>query len=229
MSRTAFTTLTSPAAPIAEDNVDTDAILPARFLLMLDRAKASEGLFADRRRDEQGRERPEFPLNRPIFRQARIIIAGANFGCGSSREQAPWALADNGVRCVIARSFGEIFHANCIRNAILPIVLDEEAHRRLSLVCADGRPVTVDLQACVITAEGMEPIGFPVDAAARASLLNGWDETSTILRLYADDIAAFEAAQARRKPWLYDDALLASALPRAEAGLAAPTTTHARD
>lgn len=203
-----FSRLTSPAAPIDEDNIDTDAILPARYLLMLDRREAAEGLFRDRRGDGG------FILDQAPFRTARILIGGANFGCGSSREQAPWALVDNGITCVIARSFGDIFHANCIRNGILPIALGAAEHHRIVEYCASGAPITVDLELCTIGAPGLADTAFRIDAGARAALLHGWDETDTILGLYAADIDAFERAQADRMPWLYDDAHLADALPR---------------
>ena len=205
-----FTQLTGLVAPLDRANVDTDAILPARYLLMLDRRDAAAGLFRDRRQQSGA-----FVLDQEPFQSARIILGGANFGCGSSREQAPWALVDNGVTCVIAHSFGDIFHANCIRNGILPVVLSPADLARLYDYCIKGAPITVDLESCCIRASALTGIEFQVDPGARAALLNGWDETETILRLYVEDIAAFEQAQTGCMPWLHDEPGLAGALPAA--------------
>ena len=221
MPITPFTRLTSPAAPLVENDIDTDAILPARFLLAIDRRQIAEGLFHDRRFGRDGTPRPDgtpdpdFVLNREPFRAAQILVAGANFGCGSSREHAPWALVDNGIRCVIARGFGEIFRANCLRNGLLPVALDGTAHNALSSYAASGRPITVDLESCTIAADGLAPIAFSIDPGARTALLKGWDETAAILELYGTAIAAFEEQQAGRMPWLYDEQWLAGALDRA--------------
>ena len=211
----AFTRLTSPAAPLVEDDIDTDAILPARFLLATDRKQIGQGLFHDRRFGRDGTPRPDFVLNREPFRSARIIVAGANFGCGSSREHAPWALVDNDIRCVIARGFGDIFRTNCLRNGLLPVVLDGAAHDALSSYCATGQPVTVDLETCTIEADDLAPIAFSIDPGARLALLKGWDETATILQLHETAITAFEQRQAGHMPWLYDQRWLSGALDRA--------------
>ena len=215
MPTTPFTCLTSPAAPLIEDDIDTDAILPARFLLAIDRKQIAEGLFHDRRFGPDGAPDPDFVLNREPFQATRILIAGANFGCGSSREHAPWALVDNGIRCVIARGFGEIFRANCLRNGLLPVALDGTAHDALSSYAATGRPITVDLESCTIAADDLAPINFSIDPGARTALLKGWDETAALLELHGTAIAAFEEQQAGRMPWLYDEQWLAGALDRA--------------
>src|SRR3984957_9049014 len=139
-----FVSLTSVAAPLPDADIDTDVIFPARFLLLLNRQGLGQHLFHERRRSS-GQER--FVLDRSPFDKAQILVAGRNFGCGSSREQAVWALSDFGIRCVIAPSFGEIFYGNCFRNGVLPIILPDPEHHDVMLAATSGAPLTVDLEA----------------------------------------------------------------------------------
>ncbi len=196
-----FTTITSVAAPLPEADVDTDIIFPARFLLLLDREGLGRHLFQERRRKAAG-EAP-FVLDRPPFDKAAILVAGRNFGSGSSREQAVWALADFGIRVVIAPSFGEIFFSNCFRNGVLPIVLGPEDHERVMIAAASESAVTVDLERLQIECGNGPPIPFAVDPYRRRSLLQGLDEIGAILTDDADAIAAFEARQKHAAPWLH--------------------------
>ena len=215
----AFETLTAVAAPFPESDIDTDVIFPARFLLLLDKAGLGKLLFHERR-FVGGQPRPEFVLNRPPFDAARILVAGRNFGSGSSREQAVWALADFGIRCVVAPSFGEIFFANCFKNGVLPVVLPPEHHAKVLEAAQGGQAVTVDLEAQTIRASGEnEPIAFDVDPHRKRSLLLGLDEIGAILADAAEDIARVAAWHRARSPWLHLDddvrAVLRDAEPRA--------------
>jgi 3-isopropylmalate/(R)-2-methylmalate dehydratase small subunit len=198
MSR--FTTVTSLAAPLPEADIDTDVIIPARFLLLLDKAGLGRHLFHERRAAH-----PDFVLNRPPYDQARILVAGGNFGCGSSREQAVWALTDFGIRCVIAPSFGEIFFANCFKNGALPIVLDAVPYAAVLRAAEAALPVTVDLTAEEIRLPEGEPIPFAVDPHRRRALLLGLDEIGMILAEDLPEIEAFEAQQRRMAPWLFPE------------------------
>ena len=200
---TPFTTLTSVAAPLPQDDIDTDIIYPARFLLITDRAGLDRFGFHDWRFDAEGREKPGFPLAQDRWRGAQILVTGANFGCGSSREHAPWALAALGVRAVIAPSFGEIFYNNCFKNGLLPIVVAAEDHAALLADAQAARPLTIDLADGTIGRSDGTAIAFAVDADRRDALLNGWDEIDTILVRHAAEIDTFEAAQRRSQPWLW--------------------------
>jgi 3-isopropylmalate/(R)-2-methylmalate dehydratase small subunit len=195
-----FTTLTSLAAPLPEADIDTDVIIPARFLLLLDKAGLGRHLFHERRAGD-----PDFVLDRPPYDQAQILVAGGNFGCGSSREQAVWALVDFGIRCVIAPSFGEIFLANCFRNGALPIVLDATPYAAVLRAAEAALPVTVDLTAEHIRLPGAEPIPFAVDPHRRRALLLGLDEIGMILAEDLPEIEAFEARQRQVAPWLFPE------------------------
>ena len=201
MSR--FATLTSLAAPLPEADIDTDVIIPARFLLLLDKAVLGQHLFHERRHTRSGALDPAFVLNRPPFDQAHILVAGRNFGCGSSREQAVWALVGFGIRCVIAPSFGEIFFANCFKNGALPIVLDAAPHGAVLAAAEAGWPVTVDLTAQEIRLPGADAIPFAVDPQSRRALLLGLDEIGMILAEDLSEIEAFEARHRRASPWLF--------------------------
>ena len=208
-----FHTLTAVAAPMPATDIDTDVIFPARYLLLTDRAGLGPYAFFDQRYTPDGRERPEFVLNRAPWRQAGILVAGANFGCGSSREQAPWALVDLGLRCIVAPSFGEIFRANCYANGLLPIVLGPRDHARALREAEAGRPMTVDLVGCLIGLEGEvndcdadEPILFDVPPRQRDALLAGLDEIGLILRDEGQHIAEFEQRQHQGMPWLFGPA-----------------------
>jgi 3-isopropylmalate/(R)-2-methylmalate dehydratase small subunit len=193
-----LTRIESVAAVLPEANVDTDAIFPARFLLLTTRDGLGQHLFQDRRQN------PDFPLNNPAVRDAQILVAGENFGCGSSRENAVWALADYGIRVVIAPSFGEIFHTNCFRNSVLPITPQAETLAMLQSAAASGAILAVDLAAQAVTLPDGTAIKFDIEPNRREALMNGWDETALILNRDSADIAAFEARQREKLPWLYE-------------------------
>lgn len=198
-----FTPVSGRAAAIPEENVDTDIIFPARFLLITAREGLGRYAFHDRRFAADGSEIADFVLNQTAFRDAPVIVAGTNFGSGSSREQAVWALLGQGIKCVIAPSFGEIFHANCLRNGILPVTLAEPDVARLLKSAAAGDTFTVDLDTQTVTVDGLEPLGFTIPPERKLALLNGWDETDQIIHQHGADIAVFETAQRTRQPWLY--------------------------
>ena len=198
-----FTTLTGVAAPLPMMNVDTDMIIPKQFLKTIKRSGLGKSLFFEMRYDDDGTEIRDFILNRPPYRHASILIAGENFGCGSSREHAPWALLDFGIRCVIAPSFADIFYNNCFKNGILPIVLPREQVDGLMSVAERGgnATFTVDLDRQVIqTPDGVE-ITFEVDAFRKGCLLGGLDDIGLTLQK-VDKIAAFESSQRSQRPWL---------------------------
>lgn len=197
-----FTTLTSVAAPLPETHLDTDVIFPARFLLLPDKKGLGEQLFNERRTNRAG-DGPRFVLDTPPWNEARILVTGKAFGTGSSREQAVWALADFGVRCVIAPSFGEIFFANCFKNGLLAIVLGEAEHSDVMAEAEAARPLTIDLEGQVIRFEDGRSIAFDVEAHRKRTLLHGLDEIGLILADDLGDIAAFEARQREARPWLY--------------------------
>lgn len=198
-----FTRLTAPAAPIDLPNVDTDRIIPARFLRKPRGSEYARYLFHDLRFDGEGRERPEFVLNQAPYRGARILVTAENFGCGSSREMAVWALAAYGIRAVVAPSLGDIFRQNCVKNGLLPVILPAPtvAGLRRRLHERPGAALTVDLEAQTVT----DPDGavhlFPIDAFARQMLLTGRDEIALTLT-YEARIREFEARQAVEMPWL---------------------------
>lgn len=196
-----FTTVTSIAAPLPEADVDTDIIFPARFLLLLDREGLGRHLFHERRRPAEGA--PPFVLDTPPYDRAEILVTGPNFGTGSSREQAVWALADFGIRVVIAPRFGEIFFSNCFRNGLLPIVLGEAEHGAVMRAAEAGEKVSVDLETQRIVLVDGTAIGFSIDSYRRRALLLGLDEIGAILADDAADIAAFEARQKAATPWLH--------------------------
>ena len=197
-----FTTLSGVAAPLPMVNVDTDMIIPKQFLKTIKRTGLGAHLFEDMRRTPDGAEVPGFVLNRAPWRKASILIAGRNFGCGSSREHAPWALRDFGIRCVIAPSFADIFATNCFLNGMLPIVLPEEDVAKLMKDAE--RPdahFTVDLPNQRIVHSNVV-VPFTVDPFRKRCLLNGLDEIGRTLE-QAPAIATFEAAQRSAQPWLY--------------------------
>jgi 3-isopropylmalate/(R)-2-methylmalate dehydratase small subunit len=199
----AFTELTAIAAPLPLANVDTDKIIPARFLKTIKRSGLGKSLFAGLRYDDEGKEREEFVLNREPFRGAEILIAHENFGCGSSREHAPWALLDFGIRCVIAPSFADIFHGNCFKNGILPIVLPRSVCDQLmedARLGANAR-ISVDLGRQVVVRPNGEEIPFAIDPFRRHMLLNGLDEIGQTMQRTAA-IDSYEVARTNAKPWL---------------------------
>ena len=194
-----FVKLTGVAAPIDRVNIDTDAIIPAVHLKSIRRTGYGEHLFSSWRFNEDGTPRPEFVLNQPAYAAANILVTGRNFGCGSSREHAPWALNDYGIRCVIAPSFADIFFNNCFQNGLLPVVLPEEQVRRIiDLTTAKpGLQLNVDLEAQRIWDETEEIVlDFAVDPFRRYCLLNGLDDIGLTLQ-QEDKIAAYEAARGR--------------------------------
>jgi 3-isopropylmalate/(R)-2-methylmalate dehydratase small subunit len=198
-----FVSLTSVAAPLPDADIDTDIIFPARFLLLLDRRGLGRHLFHERRARASASE--PFILSQAPFDKAEILVAGRNFGCGSSREQAVWALADFGIRCVIAPSFGEIFYGNCFRNGVLPVTLGDPEHREVMTAAATGAPLTVDLEAQAIRLTAGRTITFQIEPHRRDALLLGLDQIGAILAADATDIAAFEIRQRDQAPWLHLD------------------------
>lgn len=197
-----FDTLTSVAAPMPVDDLDTDVIFPARYLLITDKRGLGAHAFRDLRFDAEGRERPDFVLHRAPWRGAQILVTGANFGCGSSREQAPWALLDLGLRCIVAPSFGEIFRGNCLHNGLLPVTLAAREHARVMRAAHAGQALCVDLHRQTLTLADGRSIAFDVGARAREALLRGHDEIDRILAEHGADIEAYEARRRADAPWL---------------------------
>ncbi len=198
-----FTTLTGVAAPLPLVNVDTDLIIPKQYLKTIARTGLGKGLFAERRFNEDGSENPGFILNKPAYRNAKILIAGDNFGCGSSREHAPWALMDFGISCVIAPSFGDIFFNNSFKNGMLLIRLPQE---QIDLLMDDASrganaTITVDLESQTITGPDGGTISFDVDPFRKHCLLHGLDDIGLTLEKDAQ-IGGFETAVEAERPWL---------------------------
>ena len=201
---TPFTTLTGIAAPLPMANVDTDKIIPARFLKTIERKGLGRAAFADMRFNDDGSEKPDFVLNREPYRAAEILIAHENFGCGSSREHAPWALLDFGIRCVIAPDFADIFFNNSFKNGILPIRLSREICDMLmedAKMGANSR-ITVDLARQVVVRPNGEEIPFDVDPLRKHRLLHGLDDIGETMQR-ASVIESFEQKQRAAQPWLY--------------------------
>ena len=197
-----FTTLTGIAAPMPLVNIDTDRIIPKQYLKTNKRTGLGKGLFSEMRYRDDGSENPDFVLNKPAYRKAEILVAGDNFGCGSSREHAPWALLDFGVRCVISTSFADIFYNNCFKNGILPVVLPQDA---VDYLMDDARKganarITVDLENQTVTASDGRTFAFEVDPFKKHCLLNGLDDIGLTLEKAAA-IDAFEAKAATLRPW----------------------------
>ena len=199
-----FTTLTGVAAPLPKANVDTDQIIPARFLKTIARTGLGKSLFANFRYDEKGNENPDFVLNQAPYRHAEILIAFENFGCGSSREHAPWALLDFGIRCVIAPDFADIFHNNSFKNGILPVKLPREVCAQLmeDAKLGGNARITVDLERQVVVRPSGEEIPFEVDPFRKHLLLNGLDDIGQTMQ-HKPAIDDFEARQRAAQPWLY--------------------------
>jgi len=200
----AFTTLTGIAAPLPQANVDTDKIIPARFLKTIARTGLGKNLFANVRYKEDGSENPDFILNQAPYRKAEVLVAHENFGCGSSREHAPWALLDFGIRCVIAPSFGDIFHNNSFKNGILPIRLPREICDQLieDAKLGSNARVTIDLERQVVVRPNGEEIHFEVDPFRKHLLLNGLDDIGQTLQ-HVTAIDSYEAKQKASQPWLF--------------------------
>jgi len=198
-----FTTLTGVAAPLPMINVDTDKIIPKQHLKTIARTGLGKALFDEMRYKNDGSENPDFILNKPAYRQAKILVAGENFGCGSSREHAPWALLDFGITCVISTSFADIFYNNCFKNGILPIKLPQEDVDKLMDDAERGANaiISIDLEKQEIRGPDGGMIKFEVDAFRKQVLMNGWDDISLTLRA-EDKISTFEKRQHSQTPWL---------------------------
>jgi 3-isopropylmalate/(R)-2-methylmalate dehydratase small subunit len=197
-----FTDLHAKAAPLPMANLDTDQIIPKQFLKTVEREGLSKGLFYDLRFDLEGRPKPDFVLNDPRYAGAGVLIAGDNFGCGSSREHAPWALLDYGIRCVIAPSFADIFYGNCFQNGLLPVALPEADVKALMDEAKGGNHVfSVDLAAQTVTAPSGKSFRFEIDPSRKEKLLQGLDSIGETLAHKAD-IDAFEGRRATAQPWL---------------------------
>ena len=190
----AFTTLTSRMAAMPTENIDTDQIIPARFLKTISKTGLGKHLFADWRYDEDGRPRPDFILNQPQTEGAAILLAGDNFGCGSSREHAPWALLDFGFGAIISPSFADIFRNNALKNGLLPVIVDAATHRQLLSLAAEepSTQVTIDLAEQTVTLPDGRAVTFPIDNFSKTCLLEGIDQLGYLLQ-QADQIAAYEA------------------------------------
>jgi 3-isopropylmalate dehydratase small subunit len=197
-----FTRLTAKAVPLDIANLDTDQIIPKQFLKTVGRESLGAGLFYDLRFDAEGRKKTNFVLNEPRYAGAGVLIAGNNFGCGSSREHAAWALLDFGVRCIIAPGFADIFHNNCFQNGVLPIALPEPQVRTLMGEARGGNHVfVIDLERQTVTAPSGASFTFDIDPGRKAKLLNGLDAIGETLGA-TDAIDRFEQRQARAQPWL---------------------------
>ncbi|MCM5554223.1 3-isopropylmalate dehydratase small subunit [Pleomorphomonas sp. NRK KF1] len=197
-----FDVLTGVAAPLPILNIDTDMIIPKQYLKTIKRTGLGKGLFSEMRYREDGSENPDFVLNKDAWRKAEILVAGDNFGCGSSREHAPWALLDFGIRCVISTSFADIFYNNCFKNGILPIVVSSEDLKKLMDDAERGSnaTLTVDLVNQVIKGPDGGEVSFDIDPFKKHCLLNGLDDIGLTLEK-ASEIAAFEAQNATVRPW----------------------------
>ncbi len=197
-----FTTLTGIAAPMPLVNIDTDMIIPKQFLKTIQRSGLGVNLFDEMRYTLDGAEIPDFVLNQPAYRKAAIIVAGDNFGCGSSREHAPWALLDFGIRCVVATSFADIFYNNCFKNGILPVVLPQEAVDHLMDDAKKGANarMTVDLENQTVTASDGKSFAFEVGAFKKHCLMNGLDDIGLTMEKAAS-IDSYEAKVATLRPW----------------------------
>ena len=196
-----FDLLSGVAAPFPIVNVDTDLIMPKQFLKTIKRTGLGDAIFYDMRYDENNDLKPDFILNKDKFKNTKILVVGKNFGCGSSREHAPWGLLDFGIRCVIAPSFAEIFYSNCFKNGILCINLEEGITKEL-INLADGRNFDVDLVNMQITPKDSASVSFEIDSTRRHNLLNGLDDIALTMQ-HIDKIKSFEEKQRSQQPWLY--------------------------
>jgi 3-isopropylmalate/(R)-2-methylmalate dehydratase small subunit len=197
-----FTKITGVAAPMPIVNVDTDMIIPKDYLKTIKRTGLGTGLFAEMRYLDDGAENPDFVLNKPAYRKAQILVAGDNFGCGSSREHAPWALLDFGIRCVISTSFADIFYNNCFKNGVLPVVVSPEDLEKLMDDASRGAnaTLTVDLEAMEIRGPDGGTVKFDLDEFRRHCLLNGLDDIGLTLQK-SKSIDSFEKNYAESRPW----------------------------
>ena len=198
-----FNTLKSIPAYLPIVNIDTDMIIPKQFLKTIKRTGLGKNLFFEMRYDDKGKEINEFTLNKKPFNNSKILIAGKNFGCGSSREHAPWALLDFGITCVISSSFADIFYSNCFKNGILPIILDEEKIRELSEYAIRKEEILVDLNEEKVV-YGNNEVKFKVDSFKKKCLLEGLDDIALSLKK-SDKIGIFEKNLKNKKPWIFND------------------------
>ena len=198
----AFTRLDAKIAPLPLANIDTDQIIPKQFLKTVEREGLGRGLFYDFRFDENGKEKNDFVLNRPEYKGAGVLVAGDNFGCGSSREHAPWALADFGISCVISTSFADIFYNNCFQNGLLPVVLAaDEVQALMDEAKGGNHMVTVDLAAQTVVSPSGKTFSFQIDPSRKDKMLNGLDAIGETLQA-APSIDVFEGKRAISQPWL---------------------------
>lgn len=198
----AFTRLDAPAAPLPLSNIDTDQIIPKQFLKTVERAGLAKGLFYEYRFDEQGLPKPDFVLNQPAYKGAGVLITGDNFGCGSSREHAPWALMDFGIKCVISTSFADIFYNNCFQNGLLPVVLKAEQVAQLMDEARGGNHVvSIDLETQTVTSPSGAVFTFEIDAQRKQKMLQGLDAIGETLQA-APSIDLYEQKRALDRPWL---------------------------
>ena len=198
-----FVTLKSLAIPLDRSNIDTDAIIPKQFLKTIKRTGLGKNLFFEMRYDDQGKTIDNFILNKEPFNQSKILIAGKNFGCGSSREHAPWALLDFGITCVISSSFADIFYSNCFKNGILPIILEEEKIKEISEYANRKEQISVDLNDEKII-YGNNEILFKIDSFKKKCLLEGLDDIALSLKK-SEKIESFEKNLKEKKPWIFND------------------------
>ena len=198
-----FNTLKSIPAYLPIVNIDTDMIIPKQFLKTIKRTGLGKNLFFEMRYDDKGKEIDEFTLNKKPFNNSKILIAGKNFGCGSSREHAPWALLDFGITCVISSSYADIFYSNCFKNGILPIILDEEKIKELSEYSIRKEEILVDLNEEKIV-YGNNEVKFKVDSFKKKCLLEGLDDIALSLKK-SDKIGIFEKNLKNKKPWIFND------------------------
>ena len=198
-----FTSLTGVAAPLPMINIDTDKIIPKQYLKTIERTGLGKGLFDEMRYNSDGSEKPEFVLNQPAYRQSKILVAGENFGCGSSREHAPWALLDYGIRCIIASSFADIFYNNCFKNGVLPLVVPEAIVAQLMEDAGKGANavLTVDLENQTVSRPDGEKVPFQIDPFRKHCLLNGLDDIGLTLEKGAS-IDGYEDRLKLSQPWL---------------------------
>lgn len=198
----AFTRLDAAAAPLPLANIDTDQIIPKQFLKTVERAGLAKGLFYEYRFDEQGREKPDFVLNQPAYKGAGVLITGENFGCGSSREHAPWALMDFGIKAVVATSFADIFYNNCFQNGLLPVVLKaSEVAQLMDEARGGNHVVSVDLESQTVTSPSGAVFTFEIDAQRKQKMLQGLDAIGETLQA-APSIDLYEQKRALDRPWL---------------------------
>ena len=198
----AFTRLDARAAPLPLANIDTDQIIPKQFLKTVEREGLGKGLFYDLRFDGEGREKPDFLLNRPEYKGAGVLVCGDNFGCGSSREHAPWALMDFGITCVISTSFADIFYNNCFQNGLLPVVLKaDEVQALMDEALGGNHLVSVDLQAQTVVSPSGKTFTFEIDPTRKHKMLNGLDAIGETLQV-AKSIDVYEMKRAIAQPWL---------------------------